>query len=53
MRKAVVFKGIVGIDWMIQSQTVWVSGRKAVLEESVGAAMETKQMGIRAQSQSS
>lgn len=53
MRKAVVFKGIVGRDWMIQSKTVWVSGRRAVLEESVGAAMETEQMGIRAQSQSS
>lgn len=48
MRRAVVFQGTVGREWMIQSKSMWVSEQMVVLEESVGTAIETKQMDIRA-----
>lgn len=53
MRRVVVCKSTGGRGQMIQSKNVWVSGQMAVLEESVGTAVDTTQVHSRAKSQSS
>lgn len=52
MRRAVVFEGAGGKEPMIQSKIVWVSGQMASLR-SVGTAMGTMQVDIRAKSRNS